>query len=505
MAKEKKWFIWEKIRRVHPMQNLDFLTYMSVLPEPGNPIAAGVKYENRNVELLAVEKDFDGAGKKIAKKVVSDPQWFSEYLAQMDKATAHYFSAAEKILKEDLQSKSNAEISSLFRELHNAYLESHKSGVISIPPEFRSEFVSNNVKKLLEEKIKKKNLSLNLGQAFALLSQPQKESVLVKEKRNFLKILGLLLQDKNLAAFFKENSVEAIDKSLAIISPEFDKMLSEHREKYQWIFFMYEGPAIERAYFVERLKEDLESATYLASEHEKNAKLLAKQKRLLDTISGSAEDRLFFSFPRRLIETKAYRKDSMYFGSFVFDKLCSEIGKRLGLTVDQVRYMQRQEVFYTLEGKFKDFELLKKRMKYSVFYALKGERTFLVGAEARKWYKENVKEEKIEELGELKGTSAFAGLVEGKVKVINHPNEMNKMEKRDILVSHSTNPNLLPAMVKAAAIVTDVGGITCHAAIVSREFKIPCVVGTKIATQGLKDNDLVEVDAEKGIVRKVKK
>jgi pyruvate,water dikinase len=59
------------------------------------------------------------------------------------------------------------------------------------------------------------------------------------------------------------------------------------------------------------------------------------------------------------------------------------------------------------------------------------------------------------------------------------------------------------AMRKAAAIVTDLGGITCHAAIVSREMKVPCVVGTKIATKVFKDGDLVEVDAIKGTVRKL--
>ena len=59
-------------------------------------------------------------------------------------------------------------------------------------------------------------------------------------------------------------------------------------------------------------------------------------------------------------------------------------------------------------------------------------------------------------------------------------------------------------MKKAAAIVTDEGGITSHAAIVSRELGIPCVIGTKFATKVFKDGDLIEVDADKGIVRKIK-
>jgi pyruvate,water dikinase len=64
-----------------------------------------------------------------------------------------------------------------------------------------------------------------------------------------------------------------------------------------------------------------------------------------------------------------------------------------------------------------------------------------------------------------------------------------------------TVPDLVSAMKRAAAIVTDEGGVTCHAAIISRELKKPCIIGTKVATKVFKDGDLVEVDANKGIVR----
>ncbi|GAG17127.1 unnamed protein product, partial [marine sediment metagenome] len=73
-----------------------------------------------------------------------------------------------------------------------------------------------------------------------------------------------------------------------------------------------------------------------------------------------------------------------------------------------------------------------------------------------------------------------------------------------ILVTNMTTPDLMQAIEKVVAIVTDEGGILCHAAIVSREFGIPCVIATKIATKVLKDGDLVEVDADKGIVKIIK-
>ena len=79
------------------------------------------------------------------------------------------------------------------------------------------------------------------------------------------------------------------------------------------------------------------------------------------------------------------------------------------------------------------------------------------------------------------------------------------MRKGDVLVATMTKPDCVGAMKKAAAIITDEGGITCHAAIVARELGIPCIIGTKIATQVLRDGDEVEVDANKGTVTILKK
>ena len=107
---------------------------------------------------------------------------------------------------------------------------------------------------------------------------------------------------------------------------------------------------------------------------------------------------------------------------------------------------------------------------------------------------------------EIKGMCVYPGRVQGKVRIVNERTIKGVVfNKREILVSVSTSPIYMPLIQKAAAIVTDEGGLVCHAAILSRELKKPCVIGTKNATRMLKDGDLVEVDAEKGIVRILKK
>jgi|GEM_PF-4365940 len=101
----------------------------------------------------------------------------------------------------------------------------------------------------------------------------------------------------------------------------------------------------------------------------------------------------------------------------------------------------------------------------------------------------------------IKGSVAYKGKARGRVQIIDSSSEVPKMKRGSVLVCSMTNPDFMPAAVQATAIVTDQGGILCHAAIVSRELKIPCIIGTKIATKVLKDGDLVEVDAEKGVVQ----
>lgn len=107
---------------------------------------------------------------------------------------------------------------------------------------------------------------------------------------------------------------------------------------------------------------------------------------------------------------------------------------------------------------------------------------------------------------EIKGVPASQGVVQGRVKIIlDFEKDLSKMKKGDILITDETDSAALPLILKAKAIVTDTGGLLCHAAIVSRELKIPCMVGTKIATRVLRDGDLIEVNANKGIVKIIKR
>ena len=100
----------------------------------------------------------------------------------------------------------------------------------------------------------------------------------------------------------------------------------------------------------------------------------------------------------------------------------------------------------------------------------------------------------------VKGLGASPGMASGKVKIILDIDELDKVEDGDIMVTTMTTPDMVPAMKRASGIVTDEGGVTCHASIISRELGIPCVVGTGEGTSVLNENDGVTIDGKKGLV-----
>ena len=105
---------------------------------------------------------------------------------------------------------------------------------------------------------------------------------------------------------------------------------------------------------------------------------------------------------------------------------------------------------------------------------------------------------------DLSGRTAYLGMARGTARLMMGQKDFKRFKRGDILIAPNTRPEYVPIMKIAGAIVTEEGGITSHAAIVSRELKIPAVVGVQGILDAVKDGDLVEVDATHGVVRKVK-
>ncbi len=155
----------------------------------------------------------------------------------------------------------------------------------------------------------------------------------------------------------------------------------------------------------------------------------------------------------------------------------------------------------------KEIDNIEKRKEGVALATLYGKSKLISVNELADELKENkltIEEAKKEQTKELTGLAASPGIVKGKVRLVLNKEDLKKVNKGDIMVTYATSPDYVPAMKKCLAIVTDEGGIVCHAAIVSRELHIPCVVGTKLATQVLKNGQEIEVDANRGIIKLTK-
>jgi len=158
------------------------------------------------------------------------------------------------------------------------------------------------------------------------------------------------------------------------------------------------------------------------------------------------------------------------------------------------------EFFAFLDGK-------KLKKKSNSFYFFMLDEDVLSGddEETFRIIKNKIHKNESEQFEDIKGIIAYAGVVSGRVKIIYEAHDFLVFNEGDILVTINSNPSLMPVIKKCKAIISDEGGVMCHAAIVARELKKPCIIGTKIATQVLHDGDLVEVDADNGVVRIIKK
>ncbi len=181
------------------------------------------------------------------------------------------------------------------------------------------------------------------------------------------------------------------------------------------------------------------------------------------------------------------------------------LSKQFSLSLSILENSTQQELLNLFKGIQLDTDKIQKRRES--FVCIYNNPVPFEGAEAETIV--DIFTEKVSNTDEIKGQTASRGKISGKVKIIpvdysdftRINNEIKKMDQGDILVAETTAPELIVACKKAGAIITDMGGLMSHAAIVSREFGIPCIVGTGNASKILKDGDVVEVDADNGIVR----
>lgn len=303
------------------------------------------------------------------------------------------------------------------------------------------------------------------------------------EVRSFLDQLNVPLKDN----YYKVEELE-----LAAAAD-----VRQHAEKWEWLYSRY---GAETPYtFEEALARKREiDAGRLRAERERvrleTAQAIARAKAVL----GSQD--ILVDLMQFVVYYRTQRTDVINRAAYHYIPKLKEVAANKGISYQQLLHATYDE----LTGDLPPRDILDQRIHEHVVILEDGASIRCLSGRDIQPIAELLHEE-VAEVTRFNGTVACRGKASGAVRLIFHSSDLDTVGEGDILVTSMTTPDMVPAMRRAGAIVTDEGGITCHAAITSRELGKPCVIGTKVATRVLKDGDVVEVDAERGIVKVIKR
>ncbi len=382
----------------------------------------------------------------------------------------------EELEKEDTTQLNKEELLTFFMRGYHAIAEltafmSFK-GTVQM-----SDVIEEKIQELLKRKIKDGEERNNI---FLLLSLPKEESLMTQEQKSILTIVKAKQEGQ-----------------------EIDLLLREHCKKFSWMScVMYAGEPYTVEHFrkeiVEASKDDCEEV--LRKQEERKEYQESKIKEKIRVLQFTKEEIELLDQFRTWIHLRTYIKDMTSLGMLPTLPFLEEIAKRVECQKKDLLYLSHFELL-EIFTKQKDLLLREsaERQKGWAFTLINNNPTYY----NHKQLKEiEEAEEKIP--SGVKGFAACKGVAKGKAVIVKSVEDLERIKQDNILITHMTTTNFVPILSKVAAIVTDEGGITCHAAIISREMDIPCIIGTKIATKAFKDGDIVEVDANKGIVKKIK-
>ena len=438
------------------------------------------------------EKEMIAVGRFILEKT-KDEKGKKRYFGLMDKVWMKAINVSEKIFRKDLKKLGNKDLIRFYDLLKietapgMAFLSVDIDAVDFYPVEALRHMIKKELPKMPENEF---------IIIYNKLTAPAHKSYINGQEELILRAAKKLNKDKKLMQRFEKGDHSGI------------KEMKELMKKFWWTALGWENvrPNTEKS-FAEIIKE-----------HLKDGNIGQKLKNLMGHVKNVKKERdgiikkynlsKELQYRLRLFDEYALwhdrRKEMQVKTLYAAHLLLCEAARRRDYDINDLEWLWHEEVQDILRGKELDKKEVERRKKGIAVLIDGKEITQWSGDEAIK-IKEKVAPEKTHDLTEIRGEPASSGIAKGIARVCAGAEEaMKKVKKGDILVCGMTLPDYVPAMKRAAAIVTDEGGITCHAAIISRELGVPCITGTKIATQAIKDGDLLEVNANEGIIKIIK-
>lgn len=433
--------------------------------------------------LWVPEKEFKNLSQEILERILMDRAWFDNYMRRVLAGSKRLDRRVEILKRIELKKLSNSELGQLYQAYFRYYENLHAHHWVQTGADAGDNILSKYLLRYLQKcrtGLKVKPI-YTVGEAFALLTTPTK--------------------DNNNASDYKE-----LLQLLKLKAGELKEALAKHTEKYGWLGYGTAGPGWSMEHYLSILKSLKSRGVTMEPELDRlkieRQCMKNKQQQILAEFRVNRNMARAFEVARGLVYSKNIRKDSIFRYCAAMEPLIWELGRRLRMCLAEARFLYPHELKTLLGGSKIDLVRIRSRPVSSLYYSTGYYKydTYIEGWPAVQEMMKTLNIIQGEALDPkiIRGHCAMPGRVRGEVVIINSLRDLSKICPGNILVSTVTSPNLLPVMQKASAIITDAGGITCHAAIVARDLRIPCIVGAKVATKVLEDGDVVEVDATHG-------
>ncbi len=487
-------------KNLHLSQHLiDYEVYQFISPFKGFTsklrVNSGMNLETcvfiknkRDFGLYFNLEDFQKVGRKYLEFVKKRPEDLFKLLEKIIYYSQKLFTSCKDIPGSKKLSKlTDLEINQIY---NNFYKWHYKIWVLAMVPnllEVENNYLTTCVLELIKHNRNFSSFKLPAFEVLNIIIFFDRETILEKKEKDYCQLLI------NLKSFPQREM----------------KLINKFYNAYSWMEYNWSGPIEDKNLLIKQIKKDLKkkinyNQKLKALKQERKEKLKLK-KDFFNQMNFSSNDKFLIKALESVCYSKGFRMNASYFAYCQMERVFKEMARRLNLSIKQARSILPYEMKKYLLERRVDEDKINNLYNQSVFYWDGKKEYILTEKKAEDFIDSMTIKDYVQSknINVLKGQVAFRGKVKGEVKIINQRSELEKFKKGNILVSGHTDPSLMPAIRKAAAIVTNFGGMTCHAAIISRELKIPCVIGTKIATRVLHDGDLVEVDANKGVVRKL--
>ncbi len=445
-----------------------------------------------NSEMVSVRK-------ALIERTEDDPNFIEKAIGAWKPHWETLRRSFEEIDAHDLDSAPDSAIKEMHASLvRNYYLHEH---LPYIADSFLSVGKSYWLNELIVRELKGKASAPEMDKIAAELTAPSFHSFLAEEQLGLMEIGAGIERAGSKAVLAKK--WEDAERELGEKNPEILALLARHAKKFHWIRNNYKRAvsADSRVFFEElasRRNEDFLRSLEAAKERPNLAS--GRRRELVERFGLSKRLQNVLELASKIAWWHDLRKKAVLMTNHYLFQLIDQASKRTGTGSDLLAFTPVWEFGEALDGNA-DLQRLADRKKAVVLVFSPEGHLLLEGEEAMRFGKP--KFAPVEQNNEVEGLPACNGFATGRAVVLKHASNMSEVRQGDVIIASMTTPEYVPVMRKASAIVTDQGGLTCHAAIVSRELGIPCVVGTGNATRAFKTGDTVQVDANNGTVRKL--